>query len=106
MLCNPLHSSQAYTQLKIAQTYAQSVVAYITIHVLLASDPRPEGSKLLAAVENFVAAVDLKVLLATRNESHNPILISSKISGGVFLVWSVDNYCPSLNVHISFTTAR
>ena len=40
------------------------IVAYITINVLVASDPRPEGSKLLAAVGKFVAA-DLKVVLAT-----------------------------------------
>ena len=82
MLCNPLHSPQAYTQLNIAQTSAQSIVAYITIHVLLESDPRPEGSKLLAAVENFVA-VDLEVLLATGNESQFNTKIKQNIRRNV-----------------------
>ena len=41
------------------------IVAYITINVLVASDPRPEGSKSLAAVGKFVTA-DLAVL-ATGN---------------------------------------
>ena len=61
-------------------------VAYITINVLVASDPRPEGSKLLAAVGKFVTA-DLKVVLATGNESQfNTRLKSSKISGGIFFL--------------------
>ena len=83
ILFNPLHSSQEYTARY--RPKAHTVLAYITIHVLLASDPRPEGSKLLAAVENFVA-VDLEVVLATGNKSHNSILKSSNISGGIFLV--------------------
>ena len=39
------------------------IVAYTTINALIASDPRPEGSKLLAAVENFVAAVVVVVVV-------------------------------------------
>ena len=87
------------------QASAHTVVAYITIHVLLASDPPPEGSKLCAAVDSFVP-VDLEVLLATGSESHNSILKLSKIFGGIFLIWSVDIYCLSLNVHISLNTTR
>ena len=61
------------------------VVAYITINALVASDPRPEGSKLLTAVRKFVAQ-DLKLVLATGNESHNSILKSSKLSVGMFVL--------------------
>ena len=43
------------------------IVAYITINALVASDPRPEVSNLLAAVGKFVGQ-DLKVVLATGNE--------------------------------------
>ena len=60
------------------------MVAYITINALVASDPRPEGSKLLAAVGKFVGQ-DLMVVL-TGNESQNYILKSSKICVGIFLL--------------------
>ena len=76
----PNHSSSDRSLSHVAQsaTFASSVhnsispespyiVAYITINPLVASDPQPEGSKLLAAVGKFVGQ-DLKVVLATGNE--------------------------------------
>ena len=93
----PNHSSdRSLSHVAQSATFASSVhnsispkspyiVAYITINALVASDPRPEGSKLLAAVGKFVGQ-DLKVVLATGNESQNSILKSSKICVGIFLL--------------------